>query len=254
MFFNKKQPTPDLSKVEHNNFCFDVDYHPFWTDHFPNWEDETKSFYKRYCLPNRTVLDLGAWLGPCVFIALANNIKHVYAVEGDPANAYALNKNCHRNYVADKVTIINRCLHYKDQELFDFGNSLMTQDSSTRSFGGEVKVSSTTLIKLLDQYQIDLAELALIKVDIEGSELYLVDDLSKLASSLQMPIYFSMHPTFWPKFSDVDVAGALAILMNHYNFYTSLELPISPEQILNYLETNSNCSVILKSKSFDSKR
>lgn len=229
-----------------NGFSFMVSDHGFWHSFNSNWEIATKRLYAKYTAPNKTVIDVGAWIGPTVLIGYANNAQHIYAVEADPVNTHILNVNCKLNFIEHKVTIINRCLFSLSGEVLSFGKSLDADGcTSTMSFGGPRKVLSSTLMDIIKQNQIDIDAVSLLKIDIEGSELFLVRDLIKLAEHKGLTVLLSLHPLFWHHIPAKP--EALKKLLDYYDFYTEDEEPFGAEDFERQA-TTQNCLVVLKPK------
>lgn len=252
----KKYLPKQKIEIDYNGFSFILEAAPFWSELFLKWEMDTKRIYQLYCRPDKFVLDIGAWIGPTVLIAFAHNAGHIYAVEGDPRNAHTLKRNCFNNLLQDRVTIFNSCIYSKSDELMNFGDSVHgasdpVEDSSVRSFGGNFKVQSTTLVDLIKTKNLAMGNCCLLKIDIEGSELYLYKDLAKLAPEMSPPVLLSLHQPFWHKFTDAD--PSICFLTEYYNFYTVDNVLITAEELQAYIDDGKNkfCSLILKSKIFD---
>ena len=161
----------------YNGFSFTVEEEAeFWNAFSTDWELDKKALSEKYTAPDKSIIDVGAWIGPTVLIGYANNAKHIYAIEADPANAHILKKNCMRNFIADRVTIITRCMYPVSNETISFGKCLLQGSgaSSTKTFGGSAKVLSSTLIDSIIDNNINLDEVNILKIDIEGAELLLV--------------------------------------------------------------------------------
>lgn len=230
-----------------NGFHFRVVDNDFWPYFNGDWESDTKRLYAKYARPDRTIIDVGAWIGPTVLIGYAHNAKHIYAVEADPLNAHTLRLNCGNNYLDDRVTIINRCIHDRSHEVFSFGNSICESDSSTHTFGGRHKVLSSTLMDIIADNAIALPEVGLIKIDIEGSELLLVRDLKKLAAHKHLVVLLSLHQQFWKKIPAKE--EALRVLFGCYDFFTAAEEePIPTESLDRYIQENIHCLLVMKPK------
>ncbi len=199
-----------------NGFCFDVNSLSFWYDfnRSDRWEPATRFFYRKYTHPNKAIIDIGAWIGPTVFLGYANNAKKIYAVEADPINYSVLKANCHHNLLLDKVHLINNCVYKVSDQVIYFGTPLTSDNSSTKSFTSAdkgYKVLTKTLVDLIKENHID--DFNIVKIDIEGSEIYLTDDLVYLSKIKGLHILFSLHPCFWENNEQAltDLKGALLL-------------------------------------------
>ena len=239
----------EFNEARINGFSFFVRPNAFWESFNASWEADTKAFYRRHTHPGKSVLDIGAWIGPTVLTAYANNAKHIYAVEADPCNFHILKNNCALNNIADKVTLINRCIYINSGEVISFGKEFDQGDSSTKtfSFGDEgVKVLTSTLTDLIKDNNIKVEELCIVKIDIEGSEALLIDDLIKLAEYKDLCVFLAMHPCFWPERKKVAASFAPAFV--HYDLYDKKEQPLDLEGHLRLALSSEAYDLILKPK------
>ena len=233
-------------KAEINGFSFEVEEHGFWPHFNTVWEMDTKLLYAKYTFPDKTIIDIGTWIGPTVLIGYANNAKHIYAIEADPVNAFILNKNCRRNHIEDRVTIINRCIYPVSNEIILFGECINNGDTSTKSLGGNTKVLSATLTDIIKENNIEISDVSLVKIDIEGSELFLIRDLKKLSVYKNFVILLSLHQQFWHRIPAKP--EALQVLFECYDFFASDETPIAQENIASYINNRTGCLLVLKPK------
>jgi FkbM family methyltransferase len=58
-------------------------------------------------------------------------------------------------------------------------------------------VDTITLESIITNYQINPSEIGLIKVDIEGGEENILNDLNDIHKKYKIPIYISFHLTWW---------------------------------------------------------
>ena len=58
-------------------------------------------------------------------------------------------------------------------------------------------VDTITLESIITNYQINPSEIGLIKVDIEGGEENILNDLNDIYTKYKIPIYVSFHLTWW---------------------------------------------------------
>ena len=106
-------------------------YHgmPFW-DAFQCglWERATINIINRHCSPDRSFIDIGAWIGPTTLFG-ACIAQHVFSVEPDPVALQTLKTNIKLNHdLEERITIFEGALGDKSGELKignpqEFGNS-----------------------------------------------------------------------------------------------------------------------------------
>ena len=166
-----------------------------------NWERETFNVFKECANSNKCVIDIGAWIGP-TSIWLSRNFKHVFAIEADPIALQALRGNLW-NSNCNNVTIIDSPISAKCEKVFfgrnSFnGNSLGSSTSQMkmeRKFEDDDELNSITLSQILDM--INVSDVSLIKVDIEGGEENIMEDLFLTCSAHKIDLYLSFHTKWW---------------------------------------------------------
>lgn len=182
-----------------NGTRFRVEPHWFWDEFMANWEPHTLEVYRRHVGPGTTVLDLGAWVGPTVMIAASLGARRIVAVEANRTTYGELMRTISYNVeLASRVSLVNRCLHHEDGWV-SFGNADGSTSSSSASSvrGNGMQVRTISLASLLQQDI--LRNVGFIKIDIEGSEVHIAQDIAQLATRPGLDaIYLSLHPPFWP--------------------------------------------------------
>lgn len=182
-----------------NGVRFRVEPHWFWEEFVATWEPHTFEVYSRHVGAATTVLDLGAWVGPTVMIAASLGARRIVAVEANRTTYEELMRTISHNVeLASRVSLINRCLHHEDGWV-SFGNADGSTTSSSASSvrGTGMKVRTISLESLLREDL--LKDVGFIKIDIEGSEIHIAQDISRLAARPGLEaIYLSLHPPFWP--------------------------------------------------------
>lgn len=178
----------------------------FWKNVYSSWENETFDIFDRYLDKNKTFIDIGGWIGTtCIYGSRKS--KDVFVVEADKYSVQDLIKNCKLN--CNNVTIVERAIFNKSNEVIHFGkNKILTtsklNDSTSQIYDPSDTLNDTvypvktiTIQELLTSYNITLESVSLIKVDIEGGEEYILNDLLALKEQYNLPIYISFHYTWW---------------------------------------------------------
>jgi len=174
----------------------------FWKNNFHNWENETLCILDKYLDKNSTFIDLGGWVGTTCMYA-SRKCKHVYVVEADIESLQDLKLNC-KNNCDDNITIINNAIYNEDSLEILFGPNqnneneiLNTSTSQIRTIKGRdcYYVKSITLDTIINNYSIK--DISLIKVDIEGGEENILEELLIFSNKYNIPIYISFHYTWW---------------------------------------------------------
>lgn len=160
----------------------DDDY-KFWTQwRSGKWEPKTKEVIERY-VSNGTYVDIGAWIGPTVIWA-SSLASRVIAIEPDPTAFDLLNKN-----VSDlsNVETYNLAVYNYDGEttIQSSGNSM------SRTGHGSAKIQCLTLETLFKA--LEISDIDLIKIDIEGAEKEVLEHAEPFLRSLGVPVFLSYH-------------------------------------------------------------
>lgn len=184
---------------------------PFWTDIYHRWEPETFDIFDRYLSKDKYAVDIGGWIGTtCMYSARKS--KGVYVVEADRDSFVDLRRNCLNN--CENVVCVEKAIYCETDVDVVFGknkfrggatlNDSTSQIHTAAPTGATTSVESGTYIvktitisDLFKQYAIDPKTVSLIKVDIEGGEEHILDQLYAIHSEHKIPMYVSFHYTWW---------------------------------------------------------
>lgn len=183
------------------------------------WERETFNVFKDCANLEKCVIDIGAWIGP-TSIWLSKNFKHVFAIEADPIALLALRDNL-KNSGCNNVTIIDSPISAKSEKVYfgrnSFnGNSLGSSTSQMKmekKFEDDTELNSITLSQILDM--VDPSEISLIKVDIEGGEELIMEDLFKTCAKHKIDLYLAFHTKWWQDKNFSRFESLYAMCNNH---------------------------------------
>lgn len=178
----------------------------FWKDIYPNWEADTFAIFQKTLHPTKYMIDIGGWIGTtCIYGARKS--KHVFVVEADTASICDLKRNCKHN--SDNITIIEKAIFNKSHESMMFGKNRFNSnaklnDSTSQLYPPSAPTSSDlysvetiTIFDILKTHAIAANEISLIKVDIEGGEEYILEQLFALHQDFRVPLYISFHHGWW---------------------------------------------------------
>lgn len=178
----------------------------FWKNIFTNWENETFDVFDKLLDKNKIFIDIGAWIGTTSMYG-SRKSKHVYCIEADNKAfndmASNLKINCENNY-----TLINKAIYNINDNDIKFGknkflnNSKMNDSTSQIYNDNETSdefylIKTITLQNIIETNNINPTEISLIKVDIEGGEEYILNDLYDVYKKYNVPLYISFHYTWW---------------------------------------------------------
>ena len=171
----------------------------FWGSVYSGWESETFEIFDKFLSKDKIFIDIGAWIGTTTMYA-ARKSKEVYSVEADSISMSFLKDNCNNN-CTNNIHFVHKAVYSKSGEMITFGKNLFLNNStlndSTSQIGG-IDGYSIESISFLDLVaDIDPMEISLIKVDIEGGEENILDDLFKFYNKFGVPMYISFHVDWW---------------------------------------------------------
>ena len=182
------------------------------------WEPETFKIFDRFLKPDKSFIDIGAWIGVTALYG-ATKVKACYAFEPDRIAFQELITNINLNPSLQIFPFMS-CVAPQDGfiELYSrttFGDS---QSSLTYSESSNKTVShAMQLYRFLYDNNIQ-ADVNFIKVDIEGGESLLLSSPSfkGILEPYKPTIYLSLHPYwFHDRMSGSDAVLAVCALYKH---------------------------------------
>ena len=202
-------------------------------------------------------LDIGAWIGPLTLYA-AHKYKEVVSIEADPVASIALKANIKSNNFQN-IQVIDKAISNVDDETVKFGgngslgnseSTLLVNDDNYNEITEKytsvtknthtdiVNVQTVTLDTIINNTQIDVNKLALIKIDIEGSEKIVLPHIKDFLISCDAPLYLSLHPAFLGKDDLTNLVNLIySIYKNGYNVTCDSEkTDITKEVLLQEVE------------------
>jgi FkbM family methyltransferase len=192
----------------------------FWSNvEAGTWEPETFEVLNKYCAPGKTFIDIGAWNGVCSIYAAGLGAE-CRAVEPDPEALRYLQENIKLNEA--NVRVYNVCIADKDGQVElntqeSFGNSR----SSIVDRGGiatSTSVRAVTLETFVRLAKIDMAQVCLVKIDIEGGEVDLITQAESFLKDHKPVVYLSLHPAWFPN-KDTDTERIADVLFGIYRVF-----------------------------------
>jgi FkbM family methyltransferase len=202
----------NYSKINKNDELFLIKNNPensnlnFWINIYKNWEKETFKVFDEHLTKEKIFIDIGAWIGTTAMYG-SRKSKYVYCVEADNYSFNDLKENMGNNCIQN-YTLINKVIYNIDKTKIQFGknqflvNSKMNDSTSQISKNSKVNegflMETITLNSIINDYNIDIKDIGLIKVDIEGGEENILDELLDLGNKHKhIKLYISFHFTWW---------------------------------------------------------
>lgn len=175
----------------------------FWKNIYPNWENETFDIFDKYLNKEKQFLDIGSWVGvTCLYASRLSS--YVVCVEADPESIKKLQHNINTNLL-DTDIVIEPSAIYNEITNVIFGpnkfsstsqlNDSMSQIKINQTNNSDVLIQTITLDEIIKKY--NLNNLSLIKVDIEGGEECILNNLLEYSTLNNVPVYISFHYNWW---------------------------------------------------------
>lgn len=174
-----------------------------------NWEIETFKTLE-YVKDNRKkAIDIGSWIGP-TSIWMSKNFKEVLSIEPDIIALEGLKENLELSN-CDNVWVLSNPIFSEDTEIFfgpnknenwlnDLGlGESVSQSKLIRETDKDYRVDSislTTLEKIIGNF-FSFSEVGFVKVDIEGGEEFILEDLIEKAEKYKWSLWISFHLDWW---------------------------------------------------------
>ncbi len=171
------------------------DTRQFWLRSYSNWEEETFDVFEECADKYKTMIDIGSWVGPTVLYN-AELFQQVIAVEADRDNVHELQQNIYLSGIQN-ITLIQKAVYHIPNTTVRFGKNEHIQgvDTSTQQIreSGGYEVGTITLDELIAPYD----SVGLIKIDIEGGEENIINDILRIYLERGIKIYLSFHYSWW---------------------------------------------------------
>jgi FkbM family methyltransferase len=220
---------PDRVRIAILGKTFEMPDHRWWPKYAMDWEPGTLRAYRALVRPGDTVVDVGAWIGPTVMFACARGARRVLAIEPNPLSLPYLEA------LADAVRANGTELSICPEGVFsaagemDFGMPTgieLLPESVSSLLGRGTRIKVAPLPDLLARY--GFAEADFFKIDIEGAEFAIADQIAELASRPGLRVLLSLHPPFAPADIDMrELTRALAV----FDLYEMTQRPIAHDEV-----------------------
>jgi len=126
-----------------------------------------EEYYKFLNVQNKSVLDIGAFVGDSAIYFILKGAKKVYAIEPHPDAYNEMIENIKLNNMEDKIIPINMGINYEKDYISIPTTVVNTQSTLLKSEGNEGKVPASKLSDIIEKYNIDAQ---ILKMDCEGCE------------------------------------------------------------------------------------
>jgi FkbM family methyltransferase len=222
-------------KLRHKTINHEPIQQAFWTKvERCEWEHSTFNVLDKHIKEGKAFIDIGAWNG-VLSLYVANLGASCYCIEPDPVALQYLNENIalnpdlhHRMLVTD-VAISDRIgFGELRTETGGWGNS---ESSLVHREGEKTETKSVATVDLLtfvERMCIRTEDISLIKMDIEGAEVQVLNEAKHFLKNYRPKMYISLHPTWFANRKEDTVALA-DILFSLYRVLLNGEYEITKE-------------------------
>lgn len=173
---------------------FMVPVHWFWDEFIANWEPQTFHFFRNNLIGGSNYLDIGGWVGPTALLATALGASKTMIVEPNPRNFLNLLLTQKANNFYDKWTLVNACVA-SSRGFLQIGPIEGIHHASSATNIRNQEQSGVEVLSIKVEDLLGHSDFSLVKIDIEGAEALIVDDLHLFADS-EAAIWLSLHPPF----------------------------------------------------------
>jgi len=166
-----------------------------------NWEPHTIAFLERHCKEGTILIDIGAASGAITLFA-ASLGSDIYSFEPNPLMFDCLSRNVELNEQLPKITLSNNAVS-------SISTSILFNPESAPTILSPIVMThveslSSTVInvrpikEILEEVRLTSANLIYIKMDIEGAEYQILNDLKSLLALKKNceKLFLSIHPGF----------------------------------------------------------
>ena len=167
------------------------------------WEPFTFEIFNKFKDNNKVAIDIGGWIGPTT-IYLSKIFKEVITIEADNIAFKSLSNNVKDNF-CDNVTLYNKAFYNSKTNNVLFGVNSFNCQSTFGSSTSQTKTQSDNntdyLIETINIFdiikEVDPNNIGLIKIDIEGGDEDVFEELILVGSKYGWKIWISFHYGWW---------------------------------------------------------
>jgi FkbM family methyltransferase len=166
------------------------------------WEYETFRTVDNCSDTNNLSLDIGAWIGP-ITLFMSKKFRKVISVESDKVACNALRQNISDNNL-NNVDVIEKCIYNNSATELYFGlnphhsegpGDSCSQSRLNSSYDSDYRVEVITLDQIVEIYKDE--KIVFVKIDIEGGEENILEDLFRIGSEKGWKVFISFHLAWW---------------------------------------------------------
>lgn len=226
------QPVPGKAgwvRIAVSGFVFQMPEHRWWNTFVRDWEADTFRAYRALIRPGDSVVDVGAWIGPTVMFACACGAGRILAIEPNPTCRPYLDALAAAIPSTGAELVVCSVGVGAIAGEVEFGltdGREIAPRASASLFGRGVRIQVARLPDLLARHGIINPDF--VKIDTEGAEFLIADQIGALSTQPGIRIFLSLHPPMVPASVDTsDLINALA----HFDLYDARLKPIAHDTV-----------------------
>ena len=211
-----------MREIQINKKTFAVENDNAFWDGIENWEKQSFEILEKFADDGAVMLDVGAYNGVLSMYG-SKLFNSVYSFEPDPV-AYAnmvnnikLNNITNINVANDAVSNINGNMTLHMKNAGDSISSLIDRPAQEYATLSTTDVRTIRLSEFIFN-NISGRPIGLIKLDIEGGEIYVIPEMKDYISTYAPSMYISFHPNWFPE-KDKSINEFVDILAATYNVF-----------------------------------
>lgn len=212
------------------------------------WEPKTFEIFNKFKDKNKIAIDIGGWIGPTT-IYLSKFFKEVITIEPDGVAFESLTENIKDNS-CNNVILHNKAFYNSSTKNILFGVNSFNFDPVFGSSTSQTKIKKDNetdfLIETINIFDIikyvDPNSIGIIKVDIEGGDEDIFEELILVGSKYSWKIWIAFHYEWW-KDKDVNRFEYLVGLMKKV-YSGTVEIP--KNELLKLISLNATESFLIE--------
>lgn len=212
-----------------------------------DWETASFQILEKFLNKQNTFIDVGTWNGVLSMYA-SRLCKNVIGFEPEQTAYSNAVVNCGLNDITN-VEIYNVGVSNKEgtQQLFirNEGDSVSSLIDRHMEGYESKKVKEIRTIRLSKFLSSTSCDIGLIKMDIEGGEVYAIPELATYLKENKPPLYISFHPN-WFENKEIMIKYFADMLFSVYKCYTRHFEQVDKKYFVNALNGTEHCFIFVK--------
>lgn len=231
--------------IKIKQFTFNVESDGQFWNNIENWEVDSFKVLDKFLNKDNSLIDVGAWNGVLSMYG-SQLCDFVYSFEPDKNAFNKLSKNIELNNIKNIKLENKGCsLTNGTQTLYircegDSTSSFIDRTMEGYKSKSAIEIDTRRLSEYIKNNKIE--NIGLIKIDIEGGEIYLLEEMKEYIKEYSPNIFISFHPGWFTE-KDKNINDMMEVLSNYKHIYNILLEEITKEQAIKGLYEKSHCLI-----------